>query len=101
MALLVALGWPRKSPHGVRRNSSILLIPHVIADTLPAKAGDPRLPESLIGSAPHLLGDGDIICISLDFKAHRGFARNPLAGPKIAAGYPPELPHPVDSTNDL
>ena len=77
VALMVARKPARKSPQGPPKNSSILLIPHVVADTLPARAGDLQLPESLIGSAPHLLGDRDVICVCLDFKAHRGFAGSP------------------------
>ena len=88
VASLVA-PWPsRKSLQCVPSDTPILLIQQVIAGVLPTRAGDFRLPQSLIESAQHLLGDRDVICISVDFKAHRGFARSPLAGPKPWPGIP-------------
>ena len=86
MALIVALRPARKSRPVLRMNSSILFITHWMADIPPAKAGDLRLPQSLIGSSPHLLGDRDVIWASLDFKAHRGFASSPIAAPKSPPG---------------
>jgi hypothetical protein len=88
VALLVARWAGRKRARGIHCKRSILLIPHVIIDVLPTTTGDLRLPESLMGSTPQMVGDRDMIRVSVDLKAHRGFARNWIAGIGIR-GDPP------------